>query len=65
MGWHRVAAKVAAPQSNGVEPGSERLDPKHHWGTVMEYYVGIDVSLKSVTINEPWYQTTVTMLFLK
>jgi transposase len=33
-----------------VETGSEWVGPKHHRGTAIEYYVGIDVSLKESSV---------------
>src|SRR5689334_4785647 len=32
------------------ETGSERVGPKHHRGTAMEYFAGIDVSLKDSSV---------------
>jgi hypothetical protein len=43
MGLRRVPGKAAVPQSDGVNSGSEGVGPKHHRGTVMDHYVGIDV----------------------
>src|SRR5690242_21793620 len=32
------------------ETGSERVGPKHHRGTAMEYFAGVDVSLKDSSV---------------
>src|SRR4051794_40015610 len=44
-----VAGKGGCPQSDGLT-GSERVGPKHHRGTAMEHYAGIDVSLERSSV---------------
>ena len=42
---------VAVPQSDGVFDRSQGLScSKHHRGTTMEQYAGIDVSLESASV---------------
>jgi transposase len=45
-----VGREAAVPQSDGVRTGSERVGPKHHRGTAMEHYAGIDVSLEQSSV---------------
>src|ERR1700760_4758206 len=45
-----VVLGAAVPQSDGVSPGSEWVGPKHHRGTAMENYAGIDVSLEQSSV---------------
>src|SRR5215469_15805347 len=47
-GNRTVVMAVAVPQDDEVEKTeSGWACSKHHWGTTMEYYAGIDVSLES------------------
>src|SRR5919112_6515508 len=41
---------AAVPQGDGVSAGSEWVGPKHHRGTAMEHYAGIDVSLEQSSV---------------
>src|SRR5215472_4618245 len=46
-----VVVAVAVPQDDEVgKTESGRACSKHHWGTTMEYYAGIDVSLESASV---------------
>src|SRR4051812_49266214 len=46
-----IGGRAAAPQGDGVcGAGSERVGPKHHRGTAMEHFAGIDVSLKDSSV---------------
>src|SRR5437016_5825889 len=51
MGLRRkVHGGAAVPQSDGVNSGVRRVGPKHHRGTAMDHYVGIDVSLEQSSV---------------
>src|SRR6201997_3524952 len=41
---------VAVPQGDRVGKRSQAGPSKHHWGTTMEHYAGIDVSLESASL---------------
>src|ERR1700730_4173378 len=46
-----VVVAVAVPQNDGVGKRSQvRACSKHHRGTTMDYYAGIDVSLESASL---------------
>src|SRR3984893_14877345 len=47
---NRLVAAVAVPQSDGVETEAGPACSKHHRGTTMEHYAGIDVSLESASL---------------
>src|SRR5947208_138254 len=44
-----VTGRAAVPQSDGCT-GSERVGPRHHRGTAVEHYAGIDVSLERSSV---------------
>src|SRR4051794_20583905 len=48
--WAGVTGWAAVPQGDGVCAGSERVGPRHHRGTAMEHYAGIDVSLEQSSV---------------
>src|SRR5437868_3756758 len=51
MGLRRkVHGGAAVPQSDDVNSGVRRVGPKHHRGTAMDHYVGIDVSLEQSSV---------------
>src|SRR5437763_14076390 len=46
-----LASEVVVPQTDGVESTeSERARSKHHRGTTMDHYAGIDVSLECSSV---------------
>src|SRR3712207_214777 len=50
-GRPKLGDRAAAPQSDGVrDTGSDQVAPKHHRGTAMEHFAGIDVSLKDSSV---------------
>src|SRR3954454_4993960 len=48
--WAGVTGWAAVPQGDGVRAGTEWVGPRHHRGTAMEHYAGIDVSLEQSSV---------------